>query len=130
MFTALQLIQTHSIRVEFTKEHDNYLVKYLATYCPSRDGRRGQKIFQRLVDNEQNRWPWSVHHTWQSWRERYVKHTEHFDALIVIYQKKHKSKRKRDGEPVSIEMLAPNAKRVRLEEEEEEEEEEGPMRHA
>lgn len=46
-----QLTVTHSVRVEFTKDHDNYLVKYLATYLPTAGGRRGQKIYQRLVEN-------------------------------------------------------------------------------
>ncbi|KAI6004861.1 hypothetical protein EDD15DRAFT_2359757 [Pisolithus albus] len=34
-------------------------------------------------------WPWAKHHPWQSWRERYKKNTEYFDALISKYQRKH-----------------------------------------
>ena len=43
--------KTHSVRVEFTRQHDNYLVKYLATYSPSKDGRSGNTSFKRLVAN-------------------------------------------------------------------------------
>ncbi|KAG8217148.1 hypothetical protein J3R82DRAFT_5207 [Butyriboletus roseoflavus] len=116
----------NTIRVEFSTEHDSYLYKYLARYCPSHDGRKGQKIFQRLVANENNTWPWSVHHTWQSWRERYVRNTDRFDALILNYQRKHNVKStegsKRAAEPITIEMLGPTAKRARLEK--------APVRHA
>ncbi|KAI6109075.1 hypothetical protein EV401DRAFT_384314 [Pisolithus croceorrhizus] len=34
-------------------------------------------------------WPWAKHHPWQSWRERYKKNTEYFDARISRYQQKH-----------------------------------------
>ena len=43
--------KTHSVRVEFTRQHDNYLVKYLATYSPSKEGRSGNIPFRRLVAN-------------------------------------------------------------------------------
>jgi hypothetical protein len=36
-----------------------------------------------------NRWPWSVRHPWQSWRERYVKNQSFFDPMIAKWQKKH-----------------------------------------
>ena len=61
-----------------------------------------------------------------SWRERYVKNWESFDVRILQHQRKQgvksRDKRKRDEEPMPIEMLAPSAKRVRVEGEEEEEE--------
>lgn len=50
-FVQLPLIQTHSIRVEFTREHDTFLCKYLATHHPSKEGRRGNTVFQDLVAN-------------------------------------------------------------------------------
>ncbi|KAI9570798.1 hypothetical protein HD554DRAFT_313134 [Boletus coccyginus] len=114
-----------AVRVEFSKKHDDFLVKYLAVYCPSKEGRSGNKIFQCLAANEDGLWPWSAHHTWQSWRERYVKHSDHLDARILKYQRKHDiksgDKRKRTADPTSIETLRSRAKRAKLEMEEEEE---------
>ena len=62
-----------------------------------------------------------------AWRERYVKNSNHFDRLILNYERKHNidgksvGKRKRVVELMPIEMLGQSAKRVRREEEEEEE---------
>ncbi|KAH0830206.1 hypothetical protein J3R83DRAFT_1563 [Lanmaoa asiatica] len=117
-FILLLLTQVNSVRVEFTREHDNYLFKYLATYCPTKEGRSGNKIYKELVENKPNLWPWSVHHTWQSWRTRYCKNSAHFDALISKYQRKpnnkHKEGRKRAIEPMPVDILEPSAKRVKL----------------
>ncbi|KAG6375856.1 hypothetical protein JVT61DRAFT_2716 [Boletus reticuloceps] len=120
---------TKSIRVEFTGAHDNYLFKYIAKYCPTKAGRSGHKIYRQLVDN-QTEWPWARHHTWQSWRERYVKNSDYFDARIRHYQRKHDiesvDKQKRPAAPLPIEMLGPSAKRAKLKKEKEVEEEKRP----
>lgn len=67
-----------------------------------------------------------MHHTWQSWRERYVKNSDQLDAHILNHQRKHKiksvDKRKRTTDPTPIEELGSRAKRVKLAEKEEEEE--------
>ncbi|KAI6107326.1 hypothetical protein EV401DRAFT_2077247 [Pisolithus croceorrhizus] len=76
-------------RVPFTKEHDMYLMKYLAKYCPSKQGRLGNSVYKDLVANADGYWPWAKHHPWQSWRERYKKNTEYFDARISRYQQEH-----------------------------------------
>lgn len=78
-----------NLRVPFSKEHDAYLVKYLARYCPTKQNRAGNKVYKDLVENVDGDWPWARHHTWQSWRERYKKHAEHFDAKISRYQETH-----------------------------------------
>ncbi|KAF8437517.1 hypothetical protein L210DRAFT_897569, partial [Boletus edulis BED1] len=126
---------TKSIRVEYTEAHDNYLFKYIAKYCPTKHGRSGHKIYQQLVDN-QTEWPWARHHTWQSWRERYVRNSDNFDARIRHYQRKHGiesvDKRKRPAEPLPIEMPGPSAKRAKLKKKEkgvEEEEKRSPSRY-
>jgi len=46
----------------------------------------------RLIHKqENNQWPWSKYHTWQSWRERYRKNQDYFDRQIRKYQKRNKS---------------------------------------
>ncbi|KAI6017573.1 hypothetical protein PISMIDRAFT_370499 [Pisolithus microcarpus 441] len=76
-------------RAPYTREHDMYLMKYLAKYCPTKQGRMGNSVYKELVDNADGCWPWAKHHPWQSWRERYKKNTEYFDMLISRYQQKH-----------------------------------------
>ena len=39
------------------------------------------------MKQENNQWPWSKFHTWQSWRERYRKHQDYFDYRIRRYKK-------------------------------------------
>ncbi|KIJ63382.1 hypothetical protein HYDPIDRAFT_29630 [Hydnomerulius pinastri MD-312] len=78
-----------STRVEFTPEHDAFLFKYIAKYCPTRQGRTGPGLYEDLVANKDKLWPWSIHHPWQSWRERYTKNRDYFDARIEKYHEKH-----------------------------------------
>ncbi|EDR11090.1 uncharacterized protein LACBIDRAFT_324598 [Laccaria bicolor S238N-H82] len=75
-------------RAPFTDDDDQLLVKYLATYSPGTAGRCGNKLYTDLVENVDKKWPWSKHHTWQSWRERYIKNKERFNHRIRLYQKK------------------------------------------
>lgn len=43
---------------------------------------------RRLTREQENdKWPWSKFHTWQSWRERYRKNQDYFDYRIRKYQK-------------------------------------------
>ncbi|KAI6012046.1 hypothetical protein EDC04DRAFT_2716718, partial [Pisolithus marmoratus] len=60
-----------------------YLMKYLAKYCPSKQGRAGNSVYKDLVENAEGHWPWARHHTWQSWRERYKKNAKYFDPKIL-----------------------------------------------
>ncbi|KAH7924675.1 hypothetical protein BV22DRAFT_1129647 [Leucogyrophana mollusca] len=87
------------VRTSFDDADDELLAKFIATYNPAKQGRSGNAIYQRLVDNmvdvactfpqADGRWNWSQHHTWQAWRNRYVKNTDWFDRRILKYQKKH-----------------------------------------
>ncbi|KAI9069447.1 hypothetical protein FKP32DRAFT_1586837 [Trametes sanguinea] len=79
-----------SQRTPFTKEHDDLLAKYIAKYNPEMKGRSGRNLYQRLVENRDNLWPFSKHHTWQSWRERYVRDQPRFDKMIRKYIKQMK----------------------------------------
>ncbi|KAF9239107.1 hypothetical protein BU15DRAFT_62126 [Melanogaster broomeanus] len=115
-------------RVEFTREHDSYLLQYLAKYSPSTQGRSGTRLYQILEANEDRLWPWAVHHSWQSWRERYVVNSDHFDRLIAREQKlrgpgkppkQNSAKpiangRRPAGRPVNVEKTEMNAKRKRV----------------
>ncbi|KAI5989909.1 hypothetical protein EDD15DRAFT_1198364 [Pisolithus albus] len=76
-------------RAGYTHEQDMYLMKYLAKYRPTKEGRLGNSVYKDLVDNVDGYWPWAKHHPWQSWRERYKRNMEYFDALILKYQRKH-----------------------------------------
>lgn len=74
-------------RTPYTQEEDTFLAKYIATYNPGKPGRSGNALYKRLVENEDKKWPWSKHHSWQSWRQRYLDNELRFDARIKLYQK-------------------------------------------
>ncbi|KAI0027387.1 hypothetical protein K488DRAFT_74581 [Vararia minispora EC-137] len=76
-------------RREFTNEEDILLYKYLATYNPRQEGRKGHNIYKQLGANAQNKWPWSRNHSWQSWRNRYMKAQAWFDYKIAEWQRKY-----------------------------------------
>ncbi|TFK30089.1 hypothetical protein FA15DRAFT_197430 [Coprinopsis marcescibilis] len=70
----------------YTPQEDLKLAKYLASRIPDKDrgGRKGMNLYTDLVnlpdvDPEYN---WAKAHPAQSWRNRYMKREEHFDALI------------------------------------------------
>ncbi|TFK45909.1 hypothetical protein OE88DRAFT_1812233 [Heliocybe sulcata] len=70
-------------RIEFTAEDDLNLAEYLALALPYPEdgGRRGNNIYKELVKAPQCR-DWAHRHTWGSWRNRYNKDWERFDAWI------------------------------------------------
>ncbi|KAK7040369.1 hypothetical protein VNI00_009839 [Paramarasmius palmivorus] len=74
-------------RNPYTDDEDAHLIEYLAKCCPDPRGRKGQTVFKQLEDDEA--YPWHKRHTWQSWRDRYVKHSDYFDKKIRIYQRKN-----------------------------------------
>ncbi|KAJ7591769.1 hypothetical protein C8J56DRAFT_1130984 [Mycena floridula] len=76
----------------YTKDDDQYLVKYLATYNPGQEGRKGNALYKTLVANAQKRWSWSARHSWQSWRDHYVKQQAYFDAKIAKYLQRQAAK--------------------------------------
>ncbi|KDR82119.1 hypothetical protein GALMADRAFT_276707 [Galerina marginata CBS 339.88] len=69
-------------RSGFTESEDTHLVEYIAKYNPEQPGRLGNKLYMILEENSGNKWPWSKHHSWQSWRERYKKNQDYFDHRI------------------------------------------------
>ncbi|KAJ7174368.1 hypothetical protein C8R46DRAFT_88986 [Mycena filopes] len=75
-------------RTPFTPQDDTLLSKYLAKYNPGIQGRSGNKIYQLLVENEHDKWPWSSRHPWQGWRDRYTKNQSQFNKRIKEYQVK------------------------------------------
>ncbi|KAJ7712032.1 hypothetical protein B0H16DRAFT_584037 [Mycena metata] len=76
-------------RLSFTTKDDQLLAKYLAKYNPGLPGRSGNKIYQVLAENEDNKWPWSVRHPWGGWRDRYVKNQREFNMRIKKYQREN-----------------------------------------
>ncbi|KAF8173750.1 hypothetical protein K438DRAFT_128454 [Mycena galopus ATCC 62051] len=76
-------------RNSFTPDEDKLLVKYLAKYNPGVQGRSGNKIYQVLVQNENNKWAWSASHPWAGWQHRYRNNQESFDKRIKAYQQEH-----------------------------------------
>ncbi|KAL7282870.1 hypothetical protein ACG7TL_002283 [Trametes sanguinea] len=72
-------------RNPFTADDDRLLAMYIAKYNPQLEGRSGNLLYQRLVANADNRWPFSKRHTWQSWRERYIRNKPKFDKMIRKY---------------------------------------------
>ncbi|KAJ6453490.1 hypothetical protein C8R47DRAFT_1168138 [Mycena vitilis] len=118
-------------RTDFTEEDDDHLAYYLAVLIPEKTagGRTGNSIYKLLMNNTEileDEYRWALRHTWQSWRERYKKKQEWFDARIIELDPKIKAA------PHQRYHLNRNAPRRsvkyrmddRTEEEEEEEEEE------
>ncbi|KAF5311449.1 hypothetical protein D9611_011569 [Ephemerocybe angulata] len=75
-------------RTSYSDKDRENLVKYLAVYSDSPDGRKGNKLYQNLVENAEGRWPWSSRHTWQSWRDHYTKNSDALNRSIKNYQKR------------------------------------------
>nr|VWO97570.1 Cytochrome P450 monooxygenase CYP52X1 [Ganoderma boninense] len=84
--------RSSSHRNEFSTKEDDYLAQYIAKYNPQREGRTGNKLYQRLVENAQGKWPWHQRHTWQSWRERYRTDQAQFDRRIARHLLKASAK--------------------------------------
>ncbi|KAI5993371.1 hypothetical protein EDC04DRAFT_2806415, partial [Pisolithus marmoratus] len=52
-----------------------YLMKYLAKYCPCKQGRAEQHV---QGPRGKRTWHWARHHMWRSWRGRYKKSAKYF----------------------------------------------------
>ncbi|KAH9483461.1 hypothetical protein JR316_0002929 [Psilocybe cubensis] len=74
-------------KTPFSKEDEQNLVQYIAEERPVPKNRLGNKLYQQLVENAGNRWPWAKRHSWMSWREHYKKNQELFDNKIKKYQR-------------------------------------------
>ncbi|KAF8321979.1 uncharacterized protein EI90DRAFT_2488262 [Cantharellus anzutake] len=81
-------------RRQFTIEDRDNLVAYIGTVCPLHvpyaSSRGAPKHYRNLVANVPN-YPWAVHHTWQSWRDRYQKFKSEMDPLIDRWVRRNKS---------------------------------------
>ncbi|KAF9068062.1 hypothetical protein BDP27DRAFT_1383750 [Rhodocollybia butyracea] len=72
-------------RTQFTEEDEHKLCEWIAAKIPykSTGGRTGNKLYQQLCEmHNQPEYAWVARHTWQSWRERYKKHSPRLDKLI------------------------------------------------
>lgn len=77
-------------RADFSEEDDACLVQFLAMYSGEHmQGRRGNKVYVVMTEDEDQLWPWAKRHPAQSWRNRYVKNSETFDTKIDAYRKAH-----------------------------------------
>ncbi|KAI0648524.1 hypothetical protein C8Q79DRAFT_578670 [Trametes meyenii] len=74
-----------TIRNDYTRHDESYLAHYIAKYNPQKEGRLGNKLYQRLCDNAENKWPFSTRHSWQSWREHYKQNSVTLDRKIAKY---------------------------------------------
>ncbi|KAK2460723.1 hypothetical protein APHAL10511_007193 [Amanita phalloides] len=75
-------------RNPYSSDDENHLIKYLAAYNQDGKARKGNAIYIQLTSNTDGRWPWSKRHTWQSWRDHYVKNELRFDKKIKAFQKR------------------------------------------
>ncbi|KAG1853808.1 hypothetical protein C8R48DRAFT_675750 [Suillus tomentosus] len=82
-------VPAKGVCVGFTSDEDTLLMKYIATYNPTKKYRSRNALYKRLVENVDNKWNWSRMHSWQSWQTRYRNHMEEFNRRIRKYQKKH-----------------------------------------
>ncbi|KZT37223.1 hypothetical protein SISSUDRAFT_1129792 [Sistotremastrum suecicum HHB10207 ss-3] len=88
-------------RREFTTSENNHLVEYLATEHPDKKNRSGNRVFEELVSNAGDKWPWSKTHSAQSWRNHYVKDEKRFDRKINKFIKEHEELEERGPEPTA-----------------------------
>lgn len=87
----------------YTSDDEKQLVKYLATYNPDGKGRKGNTLYKQLTSDvrgrshtfahltfclQTGRWPWSKRHSWQSWRDHFVRNDTVMNKKIKVYQKK------------------------------------------
>ncbi|KAB5542948.1 hypothetical protein GE09DRAFT_1134047 [Coniochaeta sp. 2T2.1] len=74
--------------VKFTKEDDELLMQYVKEAATKKNGSSGNKIYQDLEEEH-------PHHSWHSWRDRYVRHLE------------PRLRAQREGEPAADEYSKP-----------------------
>ncbi|KAJ7730974.1 hypothetical protein DFH07DRAFT_156737 [Mycena maculata] len=74
------------VHTRFTDNDDALLVKYIAKYNPGVQGRSGNKIYETLVENAENKWSWAARHPWSGWRDRYRRKEVEFNRRIRKYQ--------------------------------------------
>ena len=87
----------------YTSDDEKQLVKYLATHNPDGKARKGNALYKQLTVDvrgwshtfthltfclQTGRWPWSKRHTWQSWRDHFVKNELAMNKKVKAYQKK------------------------------------------
>ncbi|KAG6811828.1 hypothetical protein H0H92_005625 [Tricholoma furcatifolium] len=85
-------------RNPFTRREREHLVKYIALNNPEPKGRSGHALYIALCDNHR-KYPWSRTHTWQSWRDHYVKRHAEYDKLINQFLQQQRLKSEGEEEP-------------------------------
>ncbi|KAI0628863.1 hypothetical protein C8Q77DRAFT_1161891 [Trametes polyzona] len=70
---------------KFTQEDAKYLAMYIAKYNPKKEGRLGNKLYETLCENPNNKWSFAKRHPWQSWRNYYKNNEDKMDRLINKY---------------------------------------------
>ncbi|KAF4564439.1 hypothetical protein EYR36_002373 [Pleurotus pulmonarius] len=78
-------------RTPFSQADKNNLAFYLSRKIPDKEagGRYGNKVYEKLADNPHQEMVWAQRHTWQSWRQHYVKHDTEIDSRISEFVKSH-----------------------------------------
>ncbi|TIB17328.1 hypothetical protein E3P89_00061 [Wallemia ichthyophaga] len=71
------------VRHPYTKHEKESLALYLARN--GKDNRSGNNLYKELVEDPNI--SWAGNHTWQSWREQYVKHTAYYNSLIAHFER-------------------------------------------
>ncbi|TFK30582.1 hypothetical protein FA15DRAFT_662576 [Coprinopsis marcescibilis] len=79
-------------RTQFSEDDEVRLCRWIAEKIPFKEtgGRTGNRLYQQLVEQAHNpEYTWVSRHTWQSWRERYKKHSRRLDRTIsaIVEQK-------------------------------------------
>ncbi|KAF9050960.1 hypothetical protein BDZ89DRAFT_520322 [Hymenopellis radicata] len=97
-------------RRSYTNTEDNHLAEFIALHNPDGVGRKGNKLYEELVNDPKAR-PWSKAHSAQSWRDRYVKNQDTFNPSIRRYIQKRKAEKKEKEK--TEEERSPTRKRKR-----------------
>ncbi|KAF8645645.1 hypothetical protein AX16_007676 [Volvariella volvacea WC 439] len=66
----------------FSDQDEDLLAQYMAKYNPELKNRKGNALFKKLVENEEKKWSWGTRHSWQSWRDYYIRNEERMNRLI------------------------------------------------
>ncbi|KAF9492927.1 hypothetical protein BDN71DRAFT_1162908 [Pleurotus eryngii] len=86
----IRLMLYHS-RTPFSQADKNNLAFYLSRKIPDKaaGGRYGNKVYEELSDNPHEEMQWAQRHTWQSWRQHYVKNDTDIDSRISEFVISH-----------------------------------------
>ncbi|KAF7426474.1 hypothetical protein PC9H_008843 [Pleurotus ostreatus] len=83
--------KTGFYRTPFSQADKNNLAFYLSRKIPDKaaGGRYGNKVYEELSENPHKEMQWARRHTWQSWRQHYVKNDTDIDSRISEFVISH-----------------------------------------